>query len=196
MENIIKLLENDLNKTKLECFNIIEEFKNNKLFNLLWDSKETTLSYQFTMCGINFGDNYIPTFLKGFKYLYHYHISDDGGIRYNIEELERYNESIKTEHKLLKESLEKGSSIYHMKNIVKPSWFTMNEKPLNNENCNSEYLNGNGDTEEQIYETCIKYLKEDYFWFYDFNTMKIKDNVHIKTTNLEKYLPLIEKYLL
>lgn len=179
MKDLLKNLNKDIEKLKKDCINMYEEYKDNKLFQLLYDSRITGLTYEFTKAGIDFGDRFLPDFLNGFDDLYRYHILDDGGIRYNKEEVERYKKRF--------DSAIKNRTYKFPKK--RPIWFTKKCKPP----YEHESLNGNGENEEQIYNTCIEYLK-DYFGFIDFKTLKQKDFPEDKTN--KEHIKIIKKYLL
>ena len=180
MKSVEEAIKEDVRKIEEYCNTIYSSYKNNNLFKLLWDSRNTLLTYEFTRAGINFGDRSVYRFLEGVEQLY-YHLHDDGGIRFNEEGLETFK---KEKDRLLREK-----KLEFLVALEKPSWFTLKEKDPR-----EGYLNGNGDSEANVFDTCIKYLKEDYFEFYNIEEMRCKEGYGDDVLP-EDFLHIINTYL-
>ena len=153
LKQIKKDQEEVYKKDYVKVKGILKEFRNNKLFKLLIDFRNTPLNAEFQKAGINFPYYcYEPfNYIIEAGHIISYHVMDDGGIRNNLEEISVYNEQVSNARKA---SLNYSEFFKIIKN--RPSYFTTKDE-------DGYMLNGDGDGEETLYKCCIEYLK-DYFW--------------------------------
>lgn len=165
----------ELDEIKVKALTQYEEDKDDKLFQLLYDCRDTLLPYEFTKIGIRM-DGDVLNFLNGYASLKYFHILDDGGVRYNS----KYDVYKKTLENAI---LTKNINVISDTIKTKPTFFTLLDDD------SGEMLNGNGENMEEIYNHCIRYLKEEYFSFLKYEH---RDKMNYMK---EKYEHIFIKYL-